>query len=212
MEILIGRVWHNRPPARARENVYAYIARLRPILGLGTDRHRAAPSIVHTSGGYRLDADPDTVDLHRFQQLTTRARAARTDHTTRRELLAAALGLWRGTPLTGLDGDWAARVRTWLEEERASALAQLAESQVELGNAEEAIHLLRGILVARPSDESLAAGLMRAQAAAGQHAAALRTYATARHHIVSELGTEPSHELHRLRSDLLRHTTGPAAR
>jgi DNA-binding SARP family transcriptional activator len=212
METLIGRVWQNRPPARPRENLYAYVARLRHALGLDAGGSGTNPAIVRTSGGYLLDTDADNVDLHRFQRLTARARAPHTDRETRSGLLVSAIDLWRGTPLAGLAGDWADRVRAWLEDERASALAQLADVQIELGRSDEVIHLLRAVLVGRPYDESLAAGLMRAQAAAGHHVAALHTYAAARRHIVSELGTEPSAELHRLHTDLLRHGAAPADR
>jgi hypothetical protein len=59
--------------------------------------------VTTTSIGYRLDASADTLDLPRFRELSERGiAAAGGDHAAATDLLAAALALWRGSPLDGV--------------------------------------------------------------------------------------------------------------
>jgi DNA-binding SARP family transcriptional activator len=199
---LIDRVWHEGAPARAQASVYAYVTRLRSLLAAGP---QPIP-IARAAGGYQLDVDPGTVDAHRFVALATAGRAA-TDDADRVALLSEALTLWHGTPLSGLDSPWAVRMRDWLEGEHARAVTELAELHVRCGRTDEAITMLHAALAARPAIESLAAGLIRAQAAAGWHAEAMRTYATTRQVIVAELGVEPGQQLRELHTMLLHRPT-----
>src|SRR5689334_11172038 len=63
---LIDRLWGDAPPARARTTVQTNVMRLRQTLG--------APGLVVTgSDGYRLEIEPDHVDLHRFRSLAEQA-------------------------------------------------------------------------------------------------------------------------------------------
>jgi DNA-binding SARP family transcriptional activator len=98
-DVLVERVWGERPPDGVRPAVYAYIARLRAG-GVAIDRGR---------GGYRLRVDPARVDLHRFRQLRADARDASPGR--RRALLGEAIALWHGDALAGIDGPWANRTR-----------------------------------------------------------------------------------------------------
>src|ERR1700745_4410493 len=65
-ETLIDRLWDTRPPAKARESLSAYIARLRASL-----RQAIGDSVQLAGGarGYTLGIDPDLVDLHQFRQM-----------------------------------------------------------------------------------------------------------------------------------------------
>src|SRR2546421_6408223 len=99
LETLVDNVWDERPPAEARNVVYAHIARIRRLLG-GTQPTRRA-------GGYVLDVRPDRIDLHRFRRLVDEARVAGGDGE-RAALLRTALDLWRGPPLADLASGWAA--------------------------------------------------------------------------------------------------------
>src|SRR5215469_10481229 len=60
IDLLIDRVWGDRPPASVRNNLYAYVARLRAVIA-SNDAQDVV--IVRRPGGYLLDADPDEVDL-----------------------------------------------------------------------------------------------------------------------------------------------------
>src|SRR5580658_8548714 len=64
-ETLIDRLWENNPPPKARKNLSVYMARLRASL-----RQAAGDEVqlVPGAGGYMLDVDPETVDVHQFRQ------------------------------------------------------------------------------------------------------------------------------------------------
>ena len=59
-DALIDRVWTAQLPRRPRTTLAGYVSRLRQLL--------AGLTIQRGPGGYALLADPDTVDLHRFQR------------------------------------------------------------------------------------------------------------------------------------------------
>jgi hypothetical protein len=93
-------VWGEDPPRTADKTLQGYVARLRKGLG--------GETIVRTGTAYRLDLDPDRVDVARFRRLLV---AGDVD---------GALATWTGTPLAGLDvpGMMAAvddLVEQWLE-------------------------------------------------------------------------------------------------
>jgi hypothetical protein len=67
---LFYRVWAERPPHRARNALAGCVSRLRSLLG---DAECAA--IGREPGGYVLTTDALLVDLHRFRDLVSQARA-----------------------------------------------------------------------------------------------------------------------------------------
>src|SRR5260370_7616447 len=68
-------------------------------------------------GGYVLQADPGQVDLYRFRSLVRQAAEADDDQRAA-ELLGLALGLWRGSALTGLASPWLRPRRETLDQQR----------------------------------------------------------------------------------------------
>ncbi|MBC6462827.1 BTAD domain-containing putative transcriptional regulator, partial [Actinomadura sp. HBU206391] len=131
-EALIDRLWAGNPPPKPRDSLYAYIARLRGRLNAvanGTIRLRSG------SGAYSLEVDPNSVDLYQFRRLCDQAQAVAEsgdgDHAL--ELLREADHLWRGEALVGMDGDWAAEIRTGLESERRAATQRRIAVQLDLG-------------------------------------------------------------------------------
>lgn len=64
--VLVDEVWDGEPPADAVGALQALVGRLRRAVG-----HDA---VVSADSGYRLAAEPDAVDLHRFERLAGRAR------------------------------------------------------------------------------------------------------------------------------------------
>ncbi|MYS67309.1 AfsR family transcriptional regulator, partial [Streptomyces sp. SID5473] len=58
---LVDEVWAGEPPADATGALQALIGRLRRAVG--------AAAVSSDAGGYRLAADPDDIDLHRFTRL-----------------------------------------------------------------------------------------------------------------------------------------------
>jgi len=202
-EILIDRLWDTRPPPKAREDLSAYIARLR-----GSLRRAIGDSaqLAGRPGGYVLDVDPETVDVHRFRRLRRQADAltARGDYEHAASLLREADGLWRGQALAGMGGDWVTRMRDSLEEERRAAIVARVECDLQLGRHAGLVVELGRLLAAYPLDETYVAHQMTALYRSGRPGDALSLYRETRSRLVGELGTEPGPALSELHQRILR--------
>jgi DNA-binding SARP family transcriptional activator len=114
---LIDELWGEQPPRAAVKTVQMFVSRLRKVLG---------PDVIATrANGYALVADPELIDLHRFERLAAAGRRAldRGDAGAARRALGEALGLWRGAPLADLAYENFARSEvSRLEELRLAAL------------------------------------------------------------------------------------------
>jgi tetratricopeptide (TPR) repeat protein len=214
-EILIERLWDDRPPPKARESLSVYMARLRAYL------RQAVGDAVRVAGrasGYVLDVDPEAVDLHQFRRLRRHAQAliATGDHHHAAQLLREADGLWRGQALAGIRGDWVARMRGSLEEERRAGLRARVECELELGRHADLVGELRGLLAQYPLDETLVGHQMIALYGSGRPADALSLYRETRQRMVDEQGTDPGAALAELHQRILcrdpRLAARPAAR
>jgi hypothetical protein len=95
----------------------------------------------------------------------------------RAALLREALDLWRGEPLAGLNGQWAARVREAWRRQRVDAVVGWAHLESRVGDPVPVIGPLTGLLGEYPLVEPLTEALMRALHAAGRGAEALDCYA-----------------------------------
>ncbi|MEV0388945.1 tetratricopeptide repeat protein [Nonomuraea sp. NPDC050643] len=201
-ETLIDRVWGESSPDGARRALQAHITRIRRLLD-----HAAAGEAVTVSrraNGYVLEVEPERVDLHRFTRLAEQAREPGLSGPRRLELLRDALALWRGVPLAGLPGDWAARVREGWGRRRLDVAIAWAALELEHGRREIVAHRLRDLRSEHPLSEPLVAALMRALHATGNGAEALACYASFREELIERLGTEPGAELQGVHQALLR--------
>lgn len=188
---LIDRVWADHPPQHARTALSGYISRLRHVLApTGVRLHRE-------SGGYRLTADPRTVDLHRFRHLVSKARAEST-----LELFDQALNLWRGTAFTPMDTPWAAGLRDTLDTERLAAELDHDDLALRLGRT-LAPSALAARAAAHPLDERATGQLMLTLYRDGRQAEALHHYERIRHTLADELGTDPGPPLRELHHRIL---------
>jgi tetratricopeptide (TPR) repeat protein/DNA-binding SARP family transcriptional activator len=201
-ETLIDRLWETRPPPKARESLSVYIARLRASLRQAVgDRVQ----LVGRARGYMLEVDPESVDVHQFRRLRRQADAlaASGDHHHAAELLREADGLWRGQALAGIGGDWAARMRDSLEEERRAAIVERVRCELELGRHGDLVGELRYLLAQYPLDETLVAHQMTALYRSGRPTDALSLYRETRGRLVDEQGTEPGPLLSELHQRIL---------
>jgi len=205
LETLIDRVWGDDPPRRARDALYVYIAHLRRVLAQA-DSDGAEATIRRRSRAYQLDLDPDGVDLHRFRRLVRRARDGTRPPAERRDLLRQGRALWRGTPLSDMDGEWAQRARDRWQQEFVDATVAWAGAELLAGDPSSTVAPLRELVARFPLVEPLVAAQMRALCAVGRSAEALMTFAAARSRLDTELGAHPSAELQRLHRDILRGT------
>ena len=149
-EVLIERVWDTQPPPKARESLSVYITRLRASLRQAVgDRARLAGR----ARGYQLDVDPGTVDLHQFRRLRRQADAlaANGDCDHAAALLREADQLWRGPALAGIGGDWVARMRDGLHEERRAAVLKRIGCDLELGRHADLVGELQNLLAPVPA-------------------------------------------------------------
>ncbi len=202
---LISRVWADDPPHRVRNALAGYLSRLRSVLG-----DRAEVRIVREPGGYVLNADPSSVDLHRFRNLVSEARTA-AEPARAGVLFDQALGVWRGEPFATLDTPWINDVRTSLEAERLSVMLDRNDAALSAGRHRELLGELTAAALAHPLDERLAAQLMLAQYRSGRQADALDTYRQVRDRLVDELGVDPSPTLRQAYQSILEGDDAPPA-
>ena len=201
-EALIDRLWDSQPPPKAKESLYVYVARLRASL-----RHAVGDGVrlVGRARGYVLEVDPQAVDLHQFRRLRREANAvaANGDYDHAAALLRAADGLWRGQALAGIHGDWMARIRHGLEEERRAATLERVGCELELGRHGDLIGELHHLLAQYPLDETLVGHQMTALYWSGRSADALSLFRETRNRLVDEQGAEPGRALSELHQRIL---------
>jgi DNA-binding SARP family transcriptional activator/tetratricopeptide (TPR) repeat protein len=203
VERLIELLWADKPPADARAAVHTYMSRLRRALASAQSNGR--PMLLTRRGsGYRLDVEPVTVDLHRFEQLVDDALRC-TDLAERARLLREALTMWRGAAMADI-GPPALRDRVagHLDELRLSALRRRIDTDMALGRHHELLGELASLVAERPFDEELIAQFMLAMYRSGRRFEALDTYRRIRRRIVDDHGLEPGEHLQRIETAILR--------
>ena len=207
VERLISCLWDEQPPLTARNTLQNYVLRLRRTLAIDAE---PAP-LVSSAAGYRLDVDPDAVDVHRFRSLVRSARStmAAGEPESAAALLDEALRLWHGEPLTDVPSEVLHReVLPGLVEQRLAALEQRIDLDLDHGRHEERITELVALSTEYPLRERIWAQLCLALYRSGRTAEALDSYRQATTILVEELGIDPGPELQRLHQAVL--TNDPA--
>ncbi|MEO3802198.1 BTAD domain-containing putative transcriptional regulator [Nonomuraea sp. B1E8] len=203
---LASAVWGADQRGDPRANVRTNVKRLRRALGTS-----AGQLIVARPGGYLLSAEPDRVDALRFGRLLDEAAAAR-DRVVERSRVAAALGLWRGTPFDGIRSDWLEQsVAPALQERYLTAWERRIDLDLAGGSCPDLTEPA-DLAERHPLRESLWVRLLRALEAAGRPAEALERYETIRRRLAAELGADPSPELRQVHADLLAGRAAPSGR
>ncbi|WP_052685054.1 AfsR/SARP family transcriptional regulator [Lentzea aerocolonigenes] len=180
---LLVRVWGEAPPRQAKSALYSYMSRLRTALdGL---------PILRRSGGYVLEADPASIDLHRFRSLVAAGRHGE------------AVALVRGEPFEGLHGAWFDGLRETLAGEITAAELDHTDSRLAAGEHRTLVSELTARTNERPLDERLAGQLMRALIGADQRSDALAYYSRLKHRLADELGLDPGPALRDLHASLI---------
>ncbi|GAA0445248.1 hypothetical protein GCM10009531_40060 [Actinoplanes capillaceus] len=201
-ETLIDRVW-DQAPSGARRTLHVHLSRLRRLLDTAQSNDQAPVRVVRRSGGYQLDVEPDQVDAHRFRRLVEQAHERHRTDSERMKLLAEAMDLWRGPPLSDLPGQWAATVRQAWQQQYLDAVQEWAATSVQAGETGPVLALLAGLTAERVTDEPLAGAYIRALYAAGRTSDALDRYAVIRRHLAERLGADPGPELQQLYRQIL---------
>ncbi|WP_206785326.1 BTAD domain-containing putative transcriptional regulator [Amycolatopsis sp. MtRt-6] len=207
LDEIIDALWGHDPPATARTIVHGNVSHLRRVL-----RDLDGPRILTTPPGYRLDVEPDRIDVHRARTLLDRASVATPDVAA--ALLAEALALWQGPALGGVPDSLRAPE---LEDLRRAVHGARVDADLELGRHAELIVELSPIVRADPLAERTAGQLMRALYHAGRRGDALELYRTVSRATLRTLGVEPGAELRWLHERVLnddlppRNVVAPAA-
>jgi DNA-binding SARP family transcriptional activator/tetratricopeptide (TPR) repeat protein len=203
-DVLVDRVWGDRPPAQVRNALHTYVARLRSLLGrLGDD----PPRLVKQPAGYRLDTGGATVDLHSFRALVDAAARGGTAEE-QAGLLSEAIELWGGEPLDGMEGTWVDECRDLWRAEHRDATVRWAGLEVGLGRGAAGIGPLEQLAERFPLVEPVIDALMRALHAADRDPEALDRYERLRRLLADELGTDPGPALQQLHQSILRGELG----
>ncbi|HEY3752292.1 MAG TPA: BTAD domain-containing putative transcriptional regulator [Pseudonocardiaceae bacterium] len=196
---LISAVWGGTAPRAATGMVRSYVSRLRHALGPG---HPAAV-IESVGGGYALRAND--LDLTEFQrQLGVARETSRAgDPQAEAAALRTALGLWHGTPLAGVNGDYAEFERTRLAQLRLTAIEELAAADIELGRHVDAAAELAEVIAEQPLRERPRELLMLTLYRSGRQADALAVFARIQQLLSAELGLYPGPDLREMQRRIL---------
>lgn len=179
---LVSALWGGAEPRAAVGMVRSYVSRL---------RHAGVP-IESAGGGYAIR--PVTLDVTEFQRLLSSGGP---------DALRAALHLWHGTPLAGVNGDYAEAARVRLVQLRFTALENLAAADIEAGRHVEAAAALTDLIAEQPLRERPRELQMLALYRSGRQAEALDVYARTQRLLESELGLDPGPELQEMQRRIL---------
>ena len=191
-------LWGEAPPATADAQIRTYISRLRGKLGRGVDILRQHP-------GYLLPIRPEQLDVAEFERLTAlgRAELAAGRHDAALRVLRSALNTWRGPALTGVTEFLGEAEQLRLEEARLAVLSDRIGLELALGQHNDLVAELTGLVMAHPLQEGLRAHLMTTLHRCGRRADALSVYHDYRCTLAEELGIDPGRELQNLYQTVL---------
>jgi predicted ATPase/DNA-binding SARP family transcriptional activator len=182
------------------------VVRLRKALAAldGPDGRR----LRTVSGGYLLRVESGELDAEVFlQRVREGCRVLEGGDPARGgELLAQALGLWRGPPLAEVAFEDFAQVEIRrLEELHLVALETRTDADLQQGRHAQLVPELEGRLAEHPTRERIAGQLMLALYRSGRQADALEIYQRTRTHLSEQLGLDPGPALQMLHSQILQH-------
>ncbi|AEY85425.1 regulator [Streptomyces hygroscopicus subsp. jinggangensis 5008] len=218
MHQIVDALWGEDPPASAVNVVQRHISALRRMLEPEMPSRGTSRWLVSGAGGYRLDADPDSLDLLRFRDLRGRAAASLRDgdqgETT--DLLLEALALWHGPTASGIPEDVRRHpVFTSVDGEHLATVKEAADLALQATGGDHrarALVPLRQTAVQYPLDEELQARLILMLAATGHQAEALEVYQCVRTQLFNELGVHPGPQLRSAQQRVLGRAFGEAAK
>ncbi|GAA1700128.1 hypothetical protein GCM10009745_53580 [Kribbella yunnanensis] len=175
---IVDQVWGDDPPENGANVVQKYVAGLRRILEPERLPRAAGQLLALTPGGYLLSVAAGGLDLDVFTAHVTEARRLRAlGHLPEATVeLRSALVLWRSEPLAGLAGGYFEAMRAQLAEDRAAALEEWAELELEQGREQTLLPELSRLVAEYPHRQRLRATHLLALHRTGRQAEALASY------------------------------------
>lgn len=202
---IIDVLWPDSPPGNAVNLVQAHLSRLRKMLAADDPSGRGA-HLSSSGASYRLQAVPDQLDLLRFRQLATDARAAQAsnDYTAACHQYEQAIALWRGDALADVDLLRGHPAVTGLARRHTEVVVDYARAASTAGWHGRVLPLLRELTGREPLNEQAHASMMIALAGSGQQAEALAVYHELSRRLDDELGMPVGHDLEQAHDLVLR--------
>ncbi|MGK3206915.1 BTAD domain-containing putative transcriptional regulator [Amycolatopsis sp. MEPSY49] len=170
---LVTALWGGAEPRAAVGMVRSYVSRL---------RHAGVP-IESVGGGYAIRTG--TSDVAEFERLLSSPRDA--------------LALWHGTPLSGVNGEYAEAARERLTQLHFTAREDLAAADIAAGRHVD----LSDLIAEQPLRERPRELQMLALYRAGRQAEALELFTSTQRLLESELGLDPGPELREMQRRIL---------
>jgi DNA-binding SARP family transcriptional activator len=198
MTQLVELLWEGTPPASAANGVHRSIGLLRHQFEPDLPTRQRGQWLVRQQGNYRLNVSAETLDLLRFRELSSSARA-QTEPTKALREFRAALDPWHGRCADGIDLTFAR-----IDRERVLIAQEAAEAARAAGRPQDVLTVLRQLASLNPTDEALHAELIRSLAAAGHQAEALAAYAAVSRALANEIGIPPGPALRTAQEQILR--------
>jgi DNA-binding SARP family transcriptional activator/DNA-binding beta-propeller fold protein YncE len=206
-ERLIDELFGDDASGTAANALQVGISRLRRVLENGRGSNGESGALVTRPPGYLLRAEPEQLDVARFERLLAEGRQALSagEAGAAATKFREALALWRGPALADLAPlEFAQSEIRRLEGLRLAALMERLKADLALGRAGEVIPELQALVEANPLQERLRGELMLALYRSGRQADALDVYRQTRELLRDELGLEPSKALQQLERSILR--------
>ncbi|MFH8404372.1 BTAD domain-containing putative transcriptional regulator [Streptomyces sp. NPDC018019] len=207
VDLLMDELWSGNRPQTAVMTVRTHVYHLRKQLAAeefgGPERR---PVIEGRPNGYLLRLPDGFLDSAAFaRQARLGAELLHQGRTQESaDALRAALALWRGPALEGVEcGPALEGYVARLEEQRQRALEMRLEADARLGRHRDIICELRTLVAANPFNEWLHTRLIDALRCSGRRAEALGAYQKLRAMLETELGLEPCLEVRRIRCQIL---------
>ncbi len=197
---LAEALWPMRSPTDPNNALQTHVSRLRRQLGIDV--------VATTQGGYRLDIEPMSVDVTRFEAAIARGRHAVSAGHARAAAatLDQALALWHGEPFVDLHGfPRLARAAAELADLHAEAVDLRAQAGLMLDDAATVVASLRTQLERHPFREHSYVLLMQALYRMGNQVEALRVGSAAGRVLRDRAGLEPGAELREMEQMILHH-------
>lgn len=199
---LAEELWPSTPPPSWDRSLSALISKLRALLAGIPD-----VTLAGSFGHYRLSLPADAwIDVEAASEAIDRAESALRGNRPQEAWGWAhvAYQISRRTFLMGEEGPWVTLKRAELRDVLVRAHECLSEPAIWSTEPEYAVKHAREAVALEPFRETSYQLLMRAHAAVGNRAEALRVYESCRNLLSEELGVSPSPRTEGVYLDILR--------
>ncbi|MDQ1510417.1 MAG: hypothetical protein QOG50_2261 [Actinomycetota bacterium] len=198
---LIDGIWGETPPQHPESALQIVVCRLRHALDT------AAPRLVRDAAGYRIELEPQELDLTRAEAYAVDGRRALETGDAKRAAsdLDAALACWAGEPLADVANfpfyDATARR---LRELQIGLIESRNVAYLRCGRDVDVLPDIESWIKANPWRERLRAHQMVALYRGGRQVEALAAYDDLRRLLLTDFGVDPHEDLQRLQGRILR--------